>query len=274
MNPKQTVTLLGIGTAISLLGESTLYILLPIEKYALQLGITLTMVGILLGTNRAVRLLTNGPVGLLYERLPKRPLLTASLCLGALASVIYSYGYGFWAIFLGRVVWGLGWSLQWIGCRTMILKVSDDSNRATLNGLYQMFFLAGVGFASLFGSIIAEQLGFHIGQRLSAAVVFLMAAVWYMFLPDKGNEAKSTSHSKSFKQKKKLRWPIIVPSMITAFITRFVERGVLAATVVLWIKSLFGDETIVFGSLISVTTLSGAVNAVLALALIGASGDS
>lgn len=72
LSPKQIVTLLGIGTPISLLGESTLYTVLPNENIIQQLGITLAMVGILLGTNRAMRLFTNGPIGLLYEKAPRR----------------------------------------------------------------------------------------------------------------------------------------------------------------------------------------------------------
>lgn len=63
MPPRKIITLLGLGTAVSLLGESTLYTVLPNRDIAAQIGITITMVGILLGTNRAVRLITNGRWG-------------------------------------------------------------------------------------------------------------------------------------------------------------------------------------------------------------------
>ena len=256
-NAKAIVILLGIGTAVSLLGESTLYLVLPIPEYAALLGVTLTMVGVLLGANRAIRLLTNGPVGLLYERLPKRPLLGISLIFAALASLIYSYGYGFWLLFLGRVVWGLGWSLQWIGCRTLILNISDDSNRATHNGLYQLFFLAGVGFSSFFGALMAERFGFHLGQRISAGVILLMALLWFFFLPQGSPQSKITAKEKDAK---KWRWPLLIPPLMVGFITRFIERGVLAATVVLWVGSLFGDQTDIFNLSLSVTAMTGVIN--------------
>ena len=258
-SPKAIVSLLGFGTAVSLVGESTLYLILPIPEYAKALGISLTMVGILLGANRAVRLVTNGPVGYVYERVSKRPLLAVSLLLAAGASLIYSFGYGFWPLFIGRLVWGLGWSFQWIGCRTLILEVSDDSNRATLNGLYQMFFLAGVGFASFFGGLLAENLGFHTGQRISAAILVVMTVIWYRFLPE--GKPKS-SNKRDLKNREKWHWPLLAPSLVTAFIMRFIERGVLAATVVLWVGSLLGDRTNLFGLSLSVTVMTGLVNVI------------
>jgi len=66
------LNLLGIGIAISLLGDATLYTVLPHPDISTQLGITLSMVGLLLGANRATRLVLNSPVGVLYDRMPRR----------------------------------------------------------------------------------------------------------------------------------------------------------------------------------------------------------
>ena len=66
--PGFILNLLGIGTAIALLGDATLYTVLPHPEISAHLGITLSMVGLLLGANRAVRLIINGPVGYLYDR--------------------------------------------------------------------------------------------------------------------------------------------------------------------------------------------------------------
>ena len=124
MKPQRTVTLLGIGTAISLLGDATLYTVLPHPNIAAQVGVSLAMVGVLLGANRAVRLLLNGPVGLVYDRLPRRPLLIAALTIGSISSMIYALGRGFWPIFTGRIMWGMAWSLLWIGGNAVVLEIS------------------------------------------------------------------------------------------------------------------------------------------------------
>jgi len=134
------LNLLGIGTAISLLGDATLYTVLPHPDISAQLGITLSMVGLLLGANRAVRLVLNGPVGVLYDRLPRRGLLIASLTLGACASVFYALGHGFWPLLMGRVFWGLAWSLLWVGGNSVVLDVSTEENRGRNSGIYQMWF--------------------------------------------------------------------------------------------------------------------------------------
>jgi len=262
LSPRGTVYLLGIGTAISLLGESTLYIVLPMAHFASQLGVTMTMVGIILGTNRATRLFTNGPVGYLYERMNRRPLLITSLCLAALASLIYTLGIGFWPLFIGRVTWGLAWSLLWIGSKTVILEISDESNRGTFNGIYQMFFLAGVGFASLFGGVVADLVNFQFGQRLAVGVILIMAFVLFLLLPETKQNRNNLDEPEKEKTQELLKWNIIIPSSITIFITRFIERGVLAATASLWINTLFGGNVHLFGYLLPAATLAGLFNAV------------
>ena len=156
---RRVLTLLGAGMAISLLGDATLYTVLPSPAIAAQAGVTLAMVGVLLGVNRAVRLAFNSPVGLLYDRLPRRRLLVASMGLGTLSSVIYALGAGFWPLFAGRVLWGLAWSLLWIGGNTVVLDLSTDQNRGRLSGLFQMWFFLGVGLASFLGGLFTDLLG-------------------------------------------------------------------------------------------------------------------
>ena len=74
---------LGLGTALSLMGDATLYTVLP--THTAEAGIALGGVGILLGINRAVRLFLNGPAGLAYDRMPRRWLFIPALFIGALS---------------------------------------------------------------------------------------------------------------------------------------------------------------------------------------------
>jgi MFS family permease len=263
--PKKIVMLLGIGTSISLLGESTLYTVLPNERIMQQLGITLTMVGLLLGTNRAMRLLTNGPVGLIYEKMPRRPLLVLSLILGALSSVLYTIGYGFWPLFAGRVSWGLAWSLLWIGCKTVVQEISTNENRGHFNGRYNIFYFFGIGFASLLGAMLTDLVGFSSGQRISAGLLLVTAGIWYFLLPEtKGMDDRSPNSEIPSKEQRRVEaipWKVIAPAAFVIFISRFIERGLVAASTPLWMASLFGDGTRVLGFLIPIATLTGLFNA-------------
>ena len=62
-SPNWVLTILRIGTAVSLLGDSTLYTVLPDPTFALQAAVPFAQVGILLGVNRLARIFFNIPAG-------------------------------------------------------------------------------------------------------------------------------------------------------------------------------------------------------------------
>jgi MFS family permease len=72
IHPRKVLFPLGLGTALSLMGDGTLYTVLP--THTVEAGVALSSVGIILGVNRAVRLFLNGPAGLAYDRWSRRRL--------------------------------------------------------------------------------------------------------------------------------------------------------------------------------------------------------
>src|SRR3990170_977576 len=69
-SPQRTIDLIGLGIVLSLLGDATLYTVLPDPGIAAAAGISLSVVGVVLGLNRLVRLAFNPAAGVLYDRLP------------------------------------------------------------------------------------------------------------------------------------------------------------------------------------------------------------
>ena len=263
ITPRQVITLLGVGTGISILGDSTLFTVLPNPDISAQLGVTLTMVGLLLGANRATRLLINSPVGILYERMPRRLLLITSLVLAAISNILYAIGFGFWPLLIGRVCWGFSWSLLWIGCKTVILEISDEKNRGRFNGHYQMLFLFGIGLCSLLGGIFTDQFGFRIGQLVSAAIIFAAALMWFFFLPETRTKNKGIKNRKNKSSKKEiLLLPILFSTSLTIFITRFIGWGVMSATAALWISNLFDNGIHFYEFFLPIATLTGIFSAI------------
>jgi len=266
------LNLLGIGTAISLLGDATLYTVLPHPDIFTQLGITLSMVGLLLGANRAIRLVLNGPVGILYDRMPRRGLLVAALSIGAGSSIFYAIGNGFWLLLMGRIFWGLAWSLLWVGGNTVVLDVSTEENRGRNSGIYQMWFFIGVATASFFGAMLTDIFGFRNGQWISVAVIAATALAWFFFLPEtKINEAttKDTVKETDKPATMKLPWNVIAATSFTVFGARFLAWGVLAATAILWLSELFGDGIQIATIFIPIATLTGLYTALSNLTSIG-----
>ena len=266
------LNLLGIGTAISLLGDATLYTVLPHPDISAQLGITLSMVGLLLGANRAIRLVLNGPVGILYDRMPRRGLLIAGLSLGAGSSIFYAVGNGFWPLLMGRVFWGLAFSLLWVGGNSVVLDVSTEENRGHNSGIYQMWFFIGIATTSFFGAVLTDMAGFRNGQWISVAVIAATALVWFFFLPEtRINDTTSQDTVKEADKpaKMKLPWKVIAATSFTVFVARFLAWGVLAATAILWLSELFGDGMQIAALFIPIATLTGLYTALSNLTSIG-----
>jgi MFS family permease len=269
---KFIINLLGIGTAISLLGDATLYTVLPHPEIAAQLGVTLSMVGLLLGANRAIRLIVNGPAGILYDRLPRRGLLVAALSLGAGSSVFYALANGFWLLLIGRLLWGLAWSLLWVGGNSVVLDVSTEENRGKNSGMYQMWFFIGVGGASFMGALLTDVFGFRPGQWISVALIGFTALVWFFLLPE--TRSSQTTPLNVLKEKQQsaslsLPWKVISAASFTVFCTRFLAWGVLAATGILWLSGIFGEGAQIARVFIPIATLTGLYTALSNLIGIG-----
>jgi len=258
--------LIGIGTAISLLGDATLYTVLPSPAIAAEAGVNLAMVGILLGANRAIRVILNGPMGMIYDRLPRRGLLVASLSLGAGSSVIYALGYGFWPLFFGRILWGLAWSLLWIGCNAVVLDISTNRDRGRNSGRYQMWFFIGVAGASFLGGVFTDWLGFRGGLWLSSTLIGLAALLWLLFLPETRPQVPKTGRKSVPKAvKRPFDWRTVILAALPMFVYRFVIAGVIASTTILWLANLFGEQVNFLGLAIPLATSSGLFRSLVTL---------
>lgn len=238
--PRRALLPLALGTAVALLGDSTLYTVLPDPGYAAQAGISLSLVGVLLGSNRLARLLFNAPMGSWYDSAPRRPLLIGAALVGVLSTSIYWLTLGFWPYLVGRILWGAAWSALWIGGQTVVLDISDDDNRGRISGLYQMGFFAGVGGSALLGGVFTDWLGFRGGLMLSTALALVAALMWLFTLPetrpaDRGADARTASSRPSFP------WGVAATASLPIFTLRLVFAGVMASTTILWLQSLLAE---------------------------------
>jgi len=173
---------LGLGTALSLMGDATLYTVLP--THTADAGITLAGVGILLGVNRAVRLFTNGRAGIAYDRFPRRRIFLPALFLGALSTAVYAATRGFWPLLAGRLLWGIAWSGIWVGGATMIMDVAPTHERGRWTGLYQVWFFVGGAIGALGGGVLTDLLGYAPTMWIGAALTAVGGLVALFLLPE------------------------------------------------------------------------------------------
>lgn len=264
--PQRVINLLGIGIVLSLLGDNTLYTVLPDPAIWSRLGLTLAWVGVLLGVNRIVRLIFNTGAGVLYDRLPRRRLLVGSLALGAVCNVIYALAFGPAPFLLGRVLWGLAWSGLWIGGNTIVLDVSTEATRGRNSGQFQMWFFIGVAVGALLGGAFTDLFGFQGWLWISALITGAAAVLWYFKLPEtRPADGPGTSQVPGWRE-----FPIreSLPAAVPVMAVRFVFAGVIAATTILWLERFVGRELVLAWIVLPLATLTGTFSAVRVLASI------
>ncbi len=274
IHPRRVLFALGLGTALSLMGDGTLYTVLP--THTAEAGIALSSVGIILGVNRAVRLFLNGPAGLAYDRWPRRWLFVPALFIGSLSTAVYAATRGFWPMLVGRLLWGLAWSGIWVGGATVILDVTTAQDRGRWTGLYQTWFFLGAALSALAGGLLTDWLGYGATMWLGAAVTALGGLVALILLPETRSIRSVLDRPSVEEIRPRLRanrglW---VAASLQG-INRFVIAGVFAATMGLLVQDWLLSTSLTLG----VATLTGLLMAgrtllsVVAAPLAGAASD-
>ena len=241
-----------------------MYAVLP--THTVEAGITLTMVGILLGVNRAVRLVFNGVAGWCYDRMSQRGLFLGGLTLGAVSTACCAAAYQFWLLFVGRALWGVAWSLIWIGGGVILLNLADASERGRWTGWYQTWFFLGIGTGSFVGGMLTDLVGYHptlwiisVTQAVSIVVVALFLPAIPQRKPVKGAHSSLKTLTTFFTYN-------FGVAILLQGINRFCIPGMLAATLGLLVKERLISPQFVLGAA-TVTGLLIAGRTVLSMAV-------
>lgn len=252
IDPGRVLLPLGLGTALSLMGDATLYTVLP--THAAEAGISLAAVGIILSANRFIRLFLNGPAGYAYDHSMRRRLFIPALFIGALSTAIYAAFRGFWPLLTGRLLWGLAWSGIWVGGATIILDVTNDKNRGRWTGLYQTWFFLGAALGALAGGWLTDQVGYSTTMWIGSTVTAFGGLAVLIFLPETRSTKHSEQHALHLNLSKKWRPSGELIGVISINgINRFISAGVIAATLALLVQ----DQITTNNVLIGVATVTG-----------------
>ncbi len=254
--PAQVLFPLGLGTALSLMGDATLYTVLP--THTAEAGVALSSVGIILGANRGVRVFLNGPAGLAYDRWQRRRLFIPALFLGALSTTVYAATRGIWPLLVGRLLWGLAWSGIWVGGATIITDVTTAQNRGRWVGLYQTWFFLGAALGAFLGGLLTARVG-YITPMWSGATLTALGGIVAFFLRPEPRSSRQDGKARLV-GKAPVSPALHSPrGLWTAAslqgINRFVTAGVLAATMGLLVQERLHSAD----PLLGVATLTGAL---------------
>jgi len=257
---------LGIGLALSLLGDQTLYTVLPNPEIATQAGVTLGLVGVLLGINRLTRVVFNIPVGMLYSKRARRGLMIAAMCLAVLSTMFYAGARGVELLLIGRVLWGIAWSGIWIGSNTVALDISNKYNRGQITGRLQAWFFLGIGLASFAGGVFTDLFGYRGGLWVSTALTAGGVLLWVLTLPEtRPPEVDEEPEVHTDNPKPPFPWKTALQVSVPTFVLRLVFAGVLTATTILWLAQFIDGGISLPGLVLPLATLTGGFVAVRVL---------
>ena len=248
MRPSRPVVLIALATAFSLLGDQTLYSVLP--TYYTELGLMPYQVGLILSVNRWIRLLTNH----LAERLTRYYNLTGlavlALVLGAGTTFVYGINALFPILLAARILWGLSWSfIRQIGLMTVV-DSSPDVTIGRMMGYYNGISRLGSVGGNLIGALGHDLIGFTMTRPLFGGLSLL--GVPLVVLSRKGlphiDRSVETSASPVGQN----------PTMyVCGFIVGCVGAGLMMSTLGSVLKENVGDSLSVGAFVIGVATLNG-----------------
>jgi MFS family permease len=255
-----------LSMLLALAGDLTLYTVLPIS-YA-SLGLTLAMTGLLLSANRLIRLGSNSLTGLIVDRFGRRKPVLVGLALGAVSTLFYSLPGGFPIFLLGRLLWGISWSLIYIGAYSTVLDVTGKEDRGWGSGILQVFFFAGLTVNPLLGGLLHDLIGFQLTMwacsLIGAAGFFISLFALPETMPRveriktrvmagdiirlalKGLQTQLSNHQ-------------LVKANYVYGLTIFVGEGLIMSTITLFLKQQYGDALASSGSIIQIASLGGAL---------------
>ncbi|HWR44239.1 MFS transporter [Sporomusa sp.] len=254
---KNKVIVISLLTAACLLGDSMLYIVLPIHWKDVGLD-SLWEVGILLSVNRIVRLPLNPLVGWLYGRMSSRNGILLAGVLATFTTMSYSVFKGFVLWVLLRCIWGLAWSFLRLGAYFTILEVSNDTNRGYYMGLYNGLYRLGSLGGMLLGGVLADRYGIGFTALFFGAITFLAIPFAFYLLPNSNKHSNTENKAMDIQALFNLNvfWTLMTGLFIAA-----IYQGVFVATLSYLIQVHNSSNIIIFGISVGAASLAGVLQA-------------
>ncbi len=129
--PAVGMALPGLVIAVGMIGDTLLYVVLPIHHQ--EFGLSLAMVGVLLSLNRWVRLLANSAVAHLGERIGPHALMVAAAAGSIVSTAAYGLAESAALQVTARLLWGISYAA--LNLSTLAYAVSDRPNAGKRVGI-------------------------------------------------------------------------------------------------------------------------------------------
>ena len=250
------VIAVALAVGSTLLGDSMLYAVMPSQPEAWALSVP--AVGILLSANRLVRLVTNSVVAVIFERFGQRIPFVAALVLSVVVTLVYGWTTAFVVLLLARMGWGLCWSALRLGGFWTVLSEATDNNRGLLMGSYQAIVRMGSVGGVLAGAALTDIFDHRLTLTLFAALMAATAIAWIL-------SGRGATSGRQLTQRRAgsgdLRAVLgdrrLLATCCGILITGLVFSGLVTASLGFYLSAHFGQQMVILGAVLGVTTATG-----------------
>lgn len=254
------VVLLAAVTALCLVGDSMLYVALPVhwEEFGLT---SLWQAGVLLSVNRLVRLPLNPAVSRLYRRISARNGMLLAAALAAATTAGYGLAGSFAALIVLRALWGLAWTFLRLGAYFTVLTTADDSSQGRAMGMYNGLMRTGSLFGMLLGGVLADTWGTGLTCAFFASVSVLAVPLIWFAVPRnaKGMAEEAAAGEDGYSLFS--HWKVLSVLLIGTAVA-FVYQGMLISTLSYLVKIRIPAGLDLGWALVGAASLGGVLQAV------------
>ena len=248
--PNRAVILVAIATAFSMLGDQTLYAVLP--TYFTQLGLVPYQVGLILSLNRWIRLLTNQLAERLCRVYSAASLLGAALVVGAAITLLYGQVMTFSVLLFCRLLWGLCWSfIRQVGTLTVI-DTTPEGRMGRMMGYYNGISRLGSLAGNFVGALLHDLVGYRRTMTLFGIISLAAAPIGALSRSKLPREAATYPERDLISRRDPTLW-------LFGFVVGCVGSGLLTSTLGWVLKEKVGSGVLIIGVLVGVATLNGAL---------------
>ncbi|WP_264737874.1 MFS transporter [Cytobacillus firmus] len=252
------IIIVAIVTALSLLGDSMLYIALPIYWESAGLD-SIWQVGVLLSINRFIRLPFNPLAGWMYKHISLKAGLIIAVLLGGFTTIGYGVFEGFAAWVILRALWGIAWSFFRIGGLSIVAVYAENNKRGSSMGLYNGLYRTGSLVGMLVGGLLIPIIGL---STVSIAFGLLSLLGLPLLLNSKIKQVvekrDEVAEEKPFIGRTAYKATIIV----SGFLVAMLYQGIVTSTMSSLIEHFYGESISIWNVAVSVTFISGIIQAV------------
>ncbi len=146
-----------LSVFVAVLGFSLVAPVFP--RYAMSLGASYTLLGIIVSIYGAVQLISQIPIGRRSDRLGRKKILLLGLLSFTFMPLLYIYATDAYALLFIRAFGGVGASAVWPLAMALIIDQARPESRGTAMGWYNASFFSALAFGPLMGGALYDSFG-------------------------------------------------------------------------------------------------------------------